>query len=82
MEFSIIVERDQDSGFVGRVLDFPGCLSQGDMENCTKWWKERGNSPIRNASLFTLINAFLYTINELLSNMIEAIQLYKEVMAE
>ncbi len=31
-EFTIVVEKDADGGFVGSVVELPGCYSQGETE--------------------------------------------------
>ena len=50
--FHVIIEQDEDGGYVGKVAELQGCLSQGD------------------------------TIDELLGNIKEAIELCLEVEAE
>ncbi|MBI1971024.1 type II toxin-antitoxin system HicB family antitoxin [Candidatus Woesearchaeota archaeon] len=50
--FHVLIEQDDDGGFVGKVAELPGCLTQGD------------------------------TLNELMDNIKEAIELYLEVQAE
>jgi len=50
-KYHILIEKDEDGGFVGRVPELAGCLSQGD------------------------------TVDELISNMREAIELCLEVNA-
>jgi predicted RNase H-like HicB family nuclease len=32
MKFKIVLERDEDGGFVATVPSLPGCISQGDTE--------------------------------------------------
>ncbi len=51
-KFHVIIEKDEDGGFVGKVPELQGCLSQGD------------------------------TMEELLENIKEAIELCLEVQAE
>ncbi len=31
-EFTIVVEKDIDGGFIGSVVELPGCYSQGETE--------------------------------------------------
>jgi predicted RNase H-like HicB family nuclease len=31
-EFTVVVEKDVDGGFVGSVIELPGCYSQGETE--------------------------------------------------
>ncbi len=50
--FHVIIEQDEDGGYVGRVPELKGCLSQGD------------------------------TLDELMKNIKEAIELCLEVEAE
>ena len=50
--FHVIIEQDEDGGFIGKVLELQGCLSQGD------------------------------SLNELMKNIKEAIELCLEVQAE
>jgi len=50
--FHVIIERDQDGGFIGKVPELQGCLSQGD------------------------------TLDELMKNIKEAIELCIEVRSE
>ncbi len=49
--FHVLIEQDEDGGFVGRVPEIRGCLSQGD------------------------------TLNDLMKNIKEAIELCLEVQA-
>lgn len=50
--FHVLIEQDEDGGFIGKVPELQGCLSQGD------------------------------TLDELMSNIKEAIELCLEVKAE
>ena len=50
--FHVIIEKDEDGGYIGKVPELPGCLSQGD------------------------------TLDELMSNIKEAIELCLEVQSE
>lgn len=50
--FHVLIEQDEDSGYVGKVVELQGCLSQGD------------------------------TLDELMKNIKEAIELCLEVQAE
>ncbi len=50
--FHVLIEQDEDGGFIGKVSELRGCLSQGD------------------------------TLNELMKNIKEAIQLCLKVMGE
>ncbi len=50
--FHVLIEQDEDGGYVGKVPELPGCLSQGD------------------------------TLDELMANIKEAIELCLEVQAE
>ena len=50
--FHVIIEQDEDSGYIGKVPELRGCLSQGD------------------------------TLDELMANIKEAIELCLEVQAE
>ena len=52
LQFKVVIEQDEDGGFIGKVSELRGCLSQGD------------------------------TLDELMKNIKEAIQLYLEVMGE
>jgi predicted RNase H-like HicB family nuclease len=48
-KYHVLIEQDEDGGYVGLVPELPGCVSQGD------------------------------SLDELMSNMREAIELYLEV---
>ncbi|MEK6903859.1 MAG: type II toxin-antitoxin system HicB family antitoxin [Nanoarchaeota archaeon] len=50
--FHVLIEQDEDGGFIGKVTELQGCLSQGD------------------------------TLDELMKNIKEAIELCLEVKAE
>ena len=50
--YHVIIEQDEDGGFIGKVPELPGCLSQGD------------------------------TLDELMINIREAIELCLEVLGE
>lgn len=50
--FHVLIEQDEDGGYIGKVTELPGCLSQGD------------------------------TLDELMENIKEAIELCLEVEAE
>ena len=50
--FNVLIEADEDGGYIGSVPELPGCLTQGD------------------------------TLDELMSNVREAIELCLEVQAE
>ena len=50
--FHILIEQDEDGGYIGRVPELPGCLSQGD------------------------------SLDELIKNIKEAIELCLEVQVE
>lgn len=50
--FHVLIEQDEDGGYVGKVVELQGCLSQGD------------------------------TLDELMKNIKEAIELCLEVQAE
>ena len=52
MKYRIIIEQDEDGGYIGKVPELQGCLSQGD------------------------------TLDELMANIKEAIELCLEVQAE
>lgn len=51
-KFHVIIEQDEDGGYIGKVVELKGCLSQGD------------------------------TLDELMNNIKEAIELYLEVEQE
>ncbi|MBU2561417.1 MAG: type II toxin-antitoxin system HicB family antitoxin [Nanoarchaeota archaeon] len=51
-KFHVLIEKDEDGGYVGKVLELKGCVSQGD------------------------------TIEELMENIKEAVELCLEVVSE
>jgi len=58
--FHVLIEQDEDGGFVGKVPELQGCLSQGDtldglmqnikeaIELCLEVQEEKGNGEIEN----------------------------------